>query len=208
MTQSISIKERPAERIERAAIELFGQRGIQSVSVRELARHATVTIGSISYYYGSKEALYRHCVDRLVDEFVRDVSTEELTGTWFPGEVEDERTVRLRRLIRIWVDLQMTQDEGLRAFGNESLLRPVWRALRGAHTRRGEKKVAPLFGYVGSMLLASILTDDQLEHLSGASAGEARRRWRQMMAGFLQGDVEEDAVARALDAASDAGPGS
>ena len=193
MTGNIHIEEPPSERIERAAIALFGQRGFESVSVRELAREASVTIGSISYYYGSKEALYRHCVDRLVREFVEDLSAAVLDGTWFPGEVEDERTVRLRRLIRIWVDLQMTQDDGLRAFGNESLLRPIWCALRAAHTREGDKKVAPLFSYMGSMLLATILTDEQLEHLSDAPASEARDRWRKTMAGFLHAGVQEQA---------------
>ena len=197
-----SIQESPADRIERAAIELFGERGIESVSVRELARCAGVTIGSISYYFGSKEALYRHCVDRLVNEFVEDVSSEELTGTWFPGEQSDERSVRLRRLVRIWVDLQMTREESLRAFGNESVIRPVWKALRFAQNMGGEKRVAPLFGYMGSMLLGSILTDDQIEHLSGVSATQARGRWRTMMMGFLAGDVEEKAVAQALEAAA------
>ncbi len=202
MTEEIGIQERPAERIERAAIELFGERGIESVSVRELARRASVTIGSISYYFGSKEALYRHCVERLVREFVKDVSAEELTGSWFPGEVEDARTIRLRRLVRMWVDLQMTSAEGLRAFGNQELLRPVWESLRFAHTRVGEKRVAPLFGYTGSMLLASILTDDQLEHLAGVPALEARARWRVMMGKFLVGDVEERAVELALETAA------
>ncbi len=202
VTNEMSVQERPAERIERTAIELFGERGIESVSVRELARHAGVTIGSISYYFGSKEALYRHCVDRLVSEFVEDVSAEELTGTWFPGEADDERTRRLRRLIRMWVDLQMTQDEGLRAFGNDQLLRRVWGALKMAHARGGKEHVAPLFGYMGSMLLASILTDAQLEHLAGVDAIEARAHWRQMMKKFLAGDVEEKAVAMALEAAA------
>lgn len=201
-TEEISLQERPAERIERAAMELFGQRGIEGVSVRELARRASVTIGSISYYYGSKEALYRHCVSRLVREFVEDVSDEELTGTWFPGQAEDERTVRLRRLVRIWVDLQMTSDESLRAFGNEHLLRPVWESLQKAHESGGEGSLAPLFGYMGSMLLASILTDDQLEHLAGVSAPDARARWREMMMQFLAGDVGEKAVEAALEAAA------
>lgn len=183
-------------------MELFGQRGIEGVSVRELARHATVTIGSISYYFGSKEALYRHCVERLVREFVEDVSAERLTGTWFPGEAEDERSLRLRRLIRMWVDLQMTADEGLRTFGNAHLLRPVWGALRAAQSRSEEQSIAPLFGYMGSMLLASILTDDQLEHLSGVPVVEARSRWRGMMMKFLAGDVDEKAVELALEAAA------
>lgn len=201
-TEQISIQERPAQRIEKAAMELFGQRGIEGASVRELAKRAGVTIGSISYYFGSKEALYRHCVEHLVDEFVEDVSAERLTGTWFPGENEDERTVRLRRLIRMWVDLQMTSDDGLRAFGNERLLRPVWAALQRAHTDGADERLAPMFGYMGSMLLASILTDEQIAHLAGVPAVEARARWRETMMKFLAGDVDEKAVALALEAAA------
>lgn len=198
-------QERPADRIEKAAIELFGQRGIAAVSVRELAREAHVTVGSISYYYGSKEALYRHCVAQLVREFVEDVATETLTGSWFPGQIEDERTVRLRRLVRMWVDLQMTRDESLRGFGNENLMRPVWQVLRAAHTRGGddrEKRIGELLGYVGSMVLGSVLTDDQLERLVDAPAADARGQWQGLMQRFLAGDMGEKAVESALHAAA------
>lgn len=198
-------EESPAERIERTALELFGERGFEGVSVRDLARRASVTLGSISYYFGSKEALYRHCVEQLVREFVDDVSARRLTGEWFPGREEDERTLRLRRLIRIWVDLQLTSDEGLRVFGNDRLLRPVWNALRQSHRAGSDASGAPLLDYLGSMLLASILTDEQLEDLSGVAAKEARRRWRGMTMRFVTGDAGERVTDKALGAAASEG---
>lgn len=171
--------ESPAVRIERAATELFGEKGLEGTSVREVARRADVTIGSINYYFRSKEALFRHCADRLVSEFESDLASEQLNGTWFPGRSEDERTVRLRRLIRAWVDLQATRDEELRDFGNRHLIRRVWAALRAAHGRNeGRGARASLFAYMGSMLIGAILTDEQLEHLTGAPASEVRARWR------------------------------
>ena len=48
----------------RAAETLFGQKGLDGVSVREIAVEAGVHFGLIRYHFGSKEGLYRACIER------------------------------------------------------------------------------------------------------------------------------------------------
>lgn len=50
-----------------AAIELFGKRGYDGVSTREIASQAGVNIAGIVYNFGGKEDLYRACVKHIAD---------------------------------------------------------------------------------------------------------------------------------------------
>ena len=49
----------PATRIQDAATRLFAEHGFDGVSVRDIAAAADVTVGSINYYFGSKDSLCR-----------------------------------------------------------------------------------------------------------------------------------------------------
>ena len=55
-------------RIRAAAGVLFADRGIGSVSVRQIAAEAGVSLAMIHHYFGSKDALYRACVDAMYIE--------------------------------------------------------------------------------------------------------------------------------------------
>jgi AcrR family transcriptional regulator len=57
----------PALLIE-AGIQLFGAKGYDGVTTRELADAAGTNISSIKYHFGSKEALYRAVLNQIVDE--------------------------------------------------------------------------------------------------------------------------------------------
>jgi AcrR family transcriptional regulator len=46
----------------RAAEELFAKNGFDGTSVRDIAQHANVNVAMISYYFGSKEALFESIV--------------------------------------------------------------------------------------------------------------------------------------------------
>lgn len=46
----------------RAAEELFAKNGFDGTSVRDIAHHANVNVAMISYYFGSKEALFESIV--------------------------------------------------------------------------------------------------------------------------------------------------
>lgn len=54
-------------RLIRAAIELFGDRGFDAVSTRELADKAEVSLASIAYHFGGKIELFDAAVESIAD---------------------------------------------------------------------------------------------------------------------------------------------
>jgi len=64
-----------------AATELFAAHGPNGVAVRDIARRAGVNYGLVHRHFGSKEALHRAVLDRLVtrvDEQVADLEAQDL----------------------------------------------------------------------------------------------------------------------------------
>lgn len=53
-------------RLLEAAGKLFAERGYAGVSTREVARAARVNLSAINYHFGSKRALYRTVVERVI----------------------------------------------------------------------------------------------------------------------------------------------
>ena len=51
----------------RAALKLFGARGYEGASTREIAAAANANIGSIAYHFGGKEGLRAACASFIVD---------------------------------------------------------------------------------------------------------------------------------------------
>ena len=49
-----------------AGLTLFGARGFDSVSTRELADFANANIGSISYHFGGKSGLHEACIEHVI----------------------------------------------------------------------------------------------------------------------------------------------
>ena len=62
--------EETRKRIVLIALRLFGERGFDGVSTREIAGEAGVNTPALQYYFGSKEGLYQACAE-LVAEQVR-----------------------------------------------------------------------------------------------------------------------------------------
>jgi AcrR family transcriptional regulator len=58
------------DRLLEAAIDLFGRRGYDGVSTREIAGLAKVNLAGIAYNFGGKQGLYRDCI-RHIAETVR-----------------------------------------------------------------------------------------------------------------------------------------
>ena len=82
--------ERPADdltaraRIRDAAIRLFGERGIEGASIRDIASEAGVSSGLVRHHFGSKESLREEC-DRYAKERMLQIGAEltqdhDLTG--------------------------------------------------------------------------------------------------------------------------------
>jgi AcrR family transcriptional regulator len=54
------------ERILDAALDLFGERGLTGVTVRDIASRAKVNVAAVSYYFGGKEELYRAVAEMVI----------------------------------------------------------------------------------------------------------------------------------------------
>lgn len=57
--------EETRARIIRSALALFGQRGFEGVSTRDIATQAGVPAPSLQYYFESKEGLYAACIEDI-----------------------------------------------------------------------------------------------------------------------------------------------
>lgn len=62
------------EKILEKASELFAKYGYQETSIRKIAKEAKVNSAMISYYFGSKEALYESILSAHMEEFLEDVT--------------------------------------------------------------------------------------------------------------------------------------
>jgi TetR/AcrR family transcriptional regulator len=80
------------EKILKAAVELFGQHGLNGVSVAELARSADVNKALIFYYFGSKDNLYLAAFRSLIEE-IASVMAQTFARTE-PGLYQIEQLVR------------------------------------------------------------------------------------------------------------------
>ena len=48
-----------------AAIEAFGQRGLEGASTRDIAKAANKPMSAITYHFGGKEGLYKACAEQI-----------------------------------------------------------------------------------------------------------------------------------------------
>jgi AcrR family transcriptional regulator len=73
-----------------AATQLFAQKGLDSVSVREIASHACVNLSMISYHFGGKSELYRAIMvsfakeaQQQLEQIFGSVNEKKVTQKWF-----------------------------------------------------------------------------------------------------------------------------
>jgi len=50
-----------------AALELFAEKGFETVSVRDVTNRAKVNLASVSYHFGNKEGLIKEATSRILD---------------------------------------------------------------------------------------------------------------------------------------------
>ena len=63
--------ERARARLLEAGLEVFGRRGWEGATVREIARRAGQNVAAIAYYFGSKQKLYRAVMEGIMREMRR-----------------------------------------------------------------------------------------------------------------------------------------
>ncbi len=70
----------PRQRILAAAAQVFGRKGYQAATVREICHTARVNLAALNYYFGNKEALYRTVVtdllERAIERYPADMGME------------------------------------------------------------------------------------------------------------------------------------
>ena len=54
------------EEVTRCAQALFASRGYDNISLREISQMAQIGLGTINFYFGSKEGLFKEVVERMV----------------------------------------------------------------------------------------------------------------------------------------------
>ncbi|MEQ8449499.1 MAG: CerR family C-terminal domain-containing protein [Nitratireductor sp.] len=69
-----------------AGLRLFGAKGFDGASTREIAAAAQANIGSIAYHFGGKKGLRAACADHIVAT-IEHIAAQALDG--FSGDVED-----------------------------------------------------------------------------------------------------------------------
>ncbi|BDG02481.1 TetR/AcrR family transcriptional regulator [Anaeromyxobacter oryzae] len=94
-----------------AAEELFAQHGFQGVSIAEVAARVGISKQNLTYYFPTKEALYRRVLDGVLDEWL-----ERLRGLADPDK---EPEAALRDYIRAKLRYSRERPSGSRVFATE-----------------------------------------------------------------------------------------
>ncbi|WP_274626353.1 CerR family C-terminal domain-containing protein [Arvimicrobium flavum] len=77
-----------------AALQLFGSRGFEGTSTREIAAAAKANIGSIAYHFGSKEGLRQACAEHIAQTMTT-LSAHVLAAAPDPFELSPQAARKL-----------------------------------------------------------------------------------------------------------------
>jgi AcrR family transcriptional regulator len=86
----------PRERLIEAARQLFASAGYDATSVRDITSRARANLGAITYYFGSKEALYHAVIERFATPVADLIAAVAAEG----GPPLD----RLAKCVRVFMD--------------------------------------------------------------------------------------------------------
>ena len=112
------------EKILKAALEAFSEKGYEGVSVDEIARRAGVKKALIYYYFPSKEDLFKEVWERSISELEEHLFKE----------IEGEKSYlrKLKRFLRAYVDFVTNRKVISRVIEKEkaSVMEGKWEDLR------------------------------------------------------------------------------
>lgn len=117
------------ERVMKAALQMFLQKGYAGTSMKSLAQELGVSAPALYWYFPSKEDLYVTVIETTTKEFLQYVR-ESIT--------EDEPVRRLGQMVRAHVTWQLQQSDAARAFD-------LTMTLRGASHDVPGDRLAPIY---------------------------------------------------------------
>lgn len=183
----------------RAGLKLFGQKGFDGTSTREIAAAANANIASIAYHFGGKEGLRLACAGFIVE------TMQEIAGAAIAVEAgqgvldEAAATARIDAIVQRMVDFIVSQpaaDEIVQfvlrelAHPSEALdaiysgvfepvhrrLCAIWAAATGAEAESEETRLR-IFSVIGQLVYFRIGREAVLRRMGWQTIGpdEARR---------------------------------
>ncbi|NJM30577.1 MAG: CerR family C-terminal domain-containing protein [Rhizobiales bacterium] len=173
-----------------AAIDLFGSRGFDGVSTREIAARAGVNIAGIAYQFGGKEELYRACIAHIAG-FVQSRMVQQALAQ--PASDVDPRkaletlclrfarfmvaTQEMERFARMVVREQMDPTPAFDIL-YDSVFAPMhagacalWAKVTGGDPESQAVKLA-VFGVLGNILMFRMARAGVMRRLDWTSIGE------------------------------------
>ncbi|WP_321857384.1 TetR/AcrR family transcriptional regulator [Paraburkholderia tropica] len=129
------------EKIRRAALDVFSTYGFEACSTRQIAAAAGMEMGHLTYYYPSKEALWRELLLEMQGQFERAVD-DALLGAAKKRSARARAAAVLPRLIRFiasqpklarLIQQEFSVESPRRLWVVDNCARPIW------------SRMAPLF---------------------------------------------------------------
>lgn len=156
------------EVIERAATEVFAERGYQGAAIDEIARRSGVTPPVVYDHFASKLDLYRRLLERHFAEL------REIWRRHFPGGGSPR--LRVARSLDAWFAYVETHPFAGRMLFRESSGDPEVEAVHAEVAAQSRAAIMTLFG-----------TEPGSERLTGSLAGEGLEMAWVVLRGVLQG---------------------
>jgi AcrR family transcriptional regulator len=91
-----------------AAIRLFGERGYDAVSTRDVADLAAANIGSIAYHFGGKPGLRLACAEHVIANIAATVGPAFLRP--LPPLTPDQALETIERMMRVFTNFWMVNE--------------------------------------------------------------------------------------------------
>ncbi len=185
-------QERQARRrrIQRAAREVFAEKGYAKTSIEQIARHASLSVGAIYLYFRSKEDLYISLLEETLEWFEVELgqirtrpdldasrrlhAAWEFLTRWATSDVEGTRVLRLvaqpgvrKQLSEEVVEAAAKGVESIR----EHLTALIEAAMNAGVYRHGDARATA--DVLWSLFLGTMLTGDARSNLSLPAANFA-----------------------------------
>lgn len=95
------VGDQAREKLILAGLDLFGQRGLDGVSIRQISDKAGMNVASISYHFGSKEGLYIAIADYLNRRRDKRSKAQLEAGEKFVAAQSKDKTKALELILNI-----------------------------------------------------------------------------------------------------------